>query len=103
LQLEPDNPRYRQKLAKTEELLGDHSHQWGKDDEATRCYRQALELNPQDALVWYKLGIAYQELGQRDAAREAYTKAAELNPEDDRFKHARDQLNAKRAPAPPEK
>jgi tetratricopeptide (TPR) repeat protein len=50
--------------------------------EAIRCYRNALEINPNMSDAWYNIGIAY-ELGKKNSeAAECYQKAAQLGNKD---------------------
>ena len=57
--------------------------QWGyqalqakRNDEAIRWFREALAYKPNEASIWYDLGIAYERVGD-SAALSAYRKAAE--------------------------
>ena len=49
-------------------------------DEAIRCYKEAIELNPNNAIAYYNLGVAYSlGLQYYDEAIKCYNKAIELN------------------------
>ena len=48
------------------------------DEEFERC-RAEVELAPQDAGAWYRLGIAYDDARDRKAARAAMRRAVELH------------------------
>lgn len=45
---------------------------------AIPAYRRALEVAPDDALVWTNLGVCYARLGQKAAAKEAFAKVIAL-------------------------
>jgi tetratricopeptide (TPR) repeat protein len=48
--------------------------------EASRAYEHALALNPEQATVWYRLGLARLELDEPRAARDAFAQAVALDP-----------------------
>ena len=50
-------------------------------DEAIRCWRKAVEINPDYAVAWYNMGDAYDEKGDYDEAIRCYRKAVEINPD----------------------
>ena len=52
----------------------------GSHEGATKEYRKALALSPNDAVLHNKLGICYQSLQRYDAARREYDKALALRP-----------------------
>jgi serine/threonine protein kinase/tetratricopeptide (TPR) repeat protein len=59
--------------------LGDSAHQRGDDiPEAEGHYKRALELDPNLAMAWARLGVIYINSGQRDRAIEYFTKAHAL-------------------------
>jgi hypothetical protein len=47
---------------------------------AAKKYREALEIQPRDAVVHNKLGICYQQVENHAMARRQYKRALELNP-----------------------
>jgi tetratricopeptide (TPR) repeat protein len=47
---------------------------------AEEFYRQAAEIDPADAMVYYNLGLLYNKTGRRDEAEAAYRHAIALNP-----------------------
>jgi tetratricopeptide (TPR) repeat protein len=47
---------------------------------AEEFYRQAIDIDPGDAMVYYNLGILYNATGRREKAEDAYRRAIELNP-----------------------
>lgn len=49
---------------------------------AAELLRQALWLNPNDALAWTRLGSAYFAMGDRQRAKAAWNQASRLNPSD---------------------
>ena len=51
-------------------------------DEAIACYRRALEANPELAIAWNGLSMAYRQKGELDEAIEAAHKLIELEPDD---------------------
>jgi Flp pilus assembly protein TadD len=51
-------------------------------DEAVDCYRQAVEANPELAIAWNGLSMAYRQKGDLDAAIEAARKLIELEPDE---------------------
>lgn len=53
-----------------------------KDTFALFYYDRLLELKPNDALTYYKLGVFHMSMGNPNEALEAYTKAIQLNPND---------------------
>ena len=46
--------------------------------EAIRCYRNALDMNPNMGNAWYNLGIAYERKRKKSEAMDCYLKAAQL-------------------------
>lgn len=49
--------------------------------EAVREYREATELKPDDAAIYYDLGLALMRLAQYDQAAAAFSKSLELDPQ----------------------
>ena len=58
---------------------GDILNRLGRNDEAIRSFDKALELNPRNALAWYKRG-GLSGLGRHDEAVRSFDKALELDP-----------------------
>ncbi|MDB6063396.1 MAG: hypothetical protein JWM78_3499 [Verrucomicrobiaceae bacterium] len=54
----------------------------GELSEAETRYRQLVNMHPDYAEGWFKLGNIYVRTGQYDAAENMYKQAAQLNPED---------------------
>lgn len=52
----------------------------GRNEEATRWFRDAVTYKPRMASYWFDLGIAYQRTGKTREAREAYQRAQQLEP-----------------------
>jgi tetratricopeptide (TPR) repeat protein len=61
-------------------ILGITYNGQSRYEEATTAYLKAIELNPQDATVYYHLGEAYSDHKNYAAAIAAYQRAIELNP-----------------------
>jgi eukaryotic-like serine/threonine-protein kinase len=60
--------------------IGDAEHLRGKDrPEAEQHYLRALELDPNFAMAWARLGIVNQNFGSRAKAEEYYRKAFDLS------------------------
>jgi cytochrome c-type biogenesis protein CcmH/NrfG len=55
-----------------------------QDEDATRAYRQATKLKPEDEEAWYRLGMAETRLAQYPEAISAFEKALDLDPNDSR-------------------
>jgi GlpG protein len=86
--LKPSSPQHRRGLSHSKARLGYLKQQEGNPEEAVRLYQEALTADERDALCWYNLGTAYQELGRTRSAREAYRRAAELDPADEGYREA---------------
>ncbi|WP_295447446.1 tetratricopeptide repeat protein [uncultured Thiodictyon sp.] len=57
------------------------NEKWGRYEEAEGAYRQAVTLDPKDALPWHNLGGLLQEhLGRYEEAEAAYRQAITLDP-----------------------
>lgn len=53
----------------------------GDLDVALAAFREALEMDPENAVVHLNLGVAYKLKGQREVARMALSKAKSLDPQ----------------------
>ena len=58
--------------------------------QAAEALREALWVDPNNALAWTRLGSAYFALGDRARAGTAYRKAVELNPADEKLRRFMD-------------
>jgi tetratricopeptide (TPR) repeat protein len=58
----------------------DYAHK-GEYDKAIAKFNKSLELNPEDAIVYYFRGNCYANKGEYDKAVADYTKAIEMDPE----------------------
>lgn len=63
-----------------------------KHQEALQWYQKALEIDCQDEITYYNLGILYYDIGQKDQARESFQIALQLNPTFDKAKKKLQQL-----------
>ena len=55
----------------------------GDYSEAIACFRRALEIEKSNYLLWYNLGITYQDAGQLHLALDALKKAYDIEDCDD--------------------
>jgi tetratricopeptide (TPR) repeat protein/ADP-heptose:LPS heptosyltransferase len=62
--------------------LGTTLRQQGRHDEALQVYDKAIQLKPDDANLWKKLGEALIDLGRRPDALLAFQQALKLDPHD---------------------
>jgi superkiller protein 3 len=51
-------------------------------DEAIACYERAIEANPELAIAWNGLSMAFRQKGELDRAIEAARRLIELEPDD---------------------
>jgi len=58
--------------AKSEDKLKTYS-------KAIEAYKQTIRINPDDAIAYYNLGFAYDQLGFHEDAREAYIQAIRID------------------------
>jgi tetratricopeptide (TPR) repeat protein len=63
--------------------IGDALSDNGLHAEAEECYTKALELDPDLAHVYNRLGISYRKQGKFDMALNLYRKALTFHPEDE--------------------
>jgi tetratricopeptide (TPR) repeat protein len=49
-------------------------------DDAIEAYRQAIQINPENADTWYSLGLLYYDLGNQTAALDAVRELRRLDP-----------------------
>ena len=103
LKLDPDNPialsglesvsKDKLKLKASQYLeQAIKLHSENKYDEAIESYLKALELTPNDSVIHYNVGTAFQAKGDFDHAQKAYKKTLELNPKNDKARTALDLL-----------
>lgn len=60
---------------------GNTAQREGRYAEAEAIWRQILETNPDNAIAYNNLGVAYQKQGNLEAAITAYKKAIALDPD----------------------
>ncbi len=72
-ELEPGEPAYRQRLARS---LSDQ----GKTEEAIEQYKKLVELNSRDAESFLRLAQEYRKLGRLDEAEQSVVQARQLAP-----------------------
>jgi len=74
--------------------LGNTAYALGDFSAAELAYRQALELDPDNAALWNNLAYALGRLGRREASLEAVDHALQLQPENPNFLDSRAELAA---------
>jgi Flp pilus assembly protein TadD/mono/diheme cytochrome c family protein len=84
----PDDPLALYNLAAAETAEGRYS-------EATKTYKQVVDLNPKDARAWNGLGVAFENSGDWQNAQQAFEKASNADPTltDALFNLAKSQLD----------
>jgi len=60
----------------------------GPNQEAVRCFTDAVKFRPKEPTYGFNLGIAYHRIGKRPAATAAYKRAHELAPENSDYTKA---------------
>ena len=63
--------------------LGVLLHETARKEEAEEAYREALNVDPEDADVWSNLGVLLDETGRKGDAEEAYRTATNIDPRHD--------------------
>jgi class 3 adenylate cyclase/tetratricopeptide (TPR) repeat protein len=58
--------------------LGESAHEKSEDPEALTYYQQAVDLDPNFAMAWARIGVVYNNRGQKTKSLEAMTKAYDL-------------------------
>lgn len=56
-------------------------HLLRKEEEAIRCYDEAIKINPKDAEVWYNKGMSLKILEKDSESRDCFKKAQEIDPD----------------------
>lgn len=77
-QMEPQNPRYRQRTFQLAMLLARRYREMGDWGQARSYLELAVEVNPRDGRAWLWYAQALERLGQKQAALRAYRRAADL-------------------------
>lgn len=90
---EPANtsPNEKVEVARSNELKGDLDRIHKDFDGAASHYRAAIKIEPHNAVLFNKLGLAYLQQGDRGSARKAFRQAVKLDP---RFSNALNNLGA---------
>jgi tetratricopeptide (TPR) repeat protein len=57
----------------------------GEQERAVSVFKSALKLNPNDAPMWFELGMHYSRLKEWNQAVEALTRAATIDPENRQY------------------
>jgi tetratricopeptide (TPR) repeat protein len=57
---------------------GDKFVQSGNFEEAIKCYKEAIDLNPDYSAVWNNMGYVYSKLGKTEEARNCKEKINEI-------------------------
>jgi class 3 adenylate cyclase/tetratricopeptide (TPR) repeat protein len=58
--------------------LGESAHEKSEDPEALTYYKQAVDLDPNFAMAWARIGVVYSNRGQKTKGLEAMNKAYDL-------------------------
>src|SRR5439155_4305490 len=74
LDIDPKNLKAYQGLARLQSASGDH-------EQAIATLKKGLKHHPQEASLWYELGVAHSRKKDWPPTVEALTKAAELDPQ----------------------
>lgn len=53
----------------------------GKPKQAIEAYKKGVEINPEDFMLHYNMGITYMNMPKKDLARTYFKKTMQLNPE----------------------
>ena len=78
--------------AKDQCLLGDWYFKARQFALAILAYKRALELDPECAAIYHRLGLAHYKEGEFDSAKDAFRKAISLNPSNANYHYALGQL-----------
>jgi tetratricopeptide (TPR) repeat protein/tRNA A-37 threonylcarbamoyl transferase component Bud32 len=70
--VEPWSRNGAPQLADTLNIRGDVLHALNRDEDATRAYRQVIQLNPKDPDAYVGLALVYGKQGKWDLARKCY-------------------------------
>lgn len=54
----------------------------GNYEKALECFNKSIEMNPDNARVYYSMGLVYDDTGSFDRAIECYQKSLEIDPND---------------------
>jgi len=67
--------------ARAHQNLGNAYQALGKREQASACFRKAIELKPDLTEAHYNLGIVYRDLGRRDEAAACFKEVLRLRPD----------------------
>jgi protein O-mannosyl-transferase len=78
--VKPNKQKISVELAKTLTNLANAYSQQGKSHEAIKCFREAIQFNPNSAIAYSNLGWELENIKEFDEAMECFSKAMNLNP-----------------------
>jgi tetratricopeptide (TPR) repeat protein len=59
--------------------MGSSLYSLGRYEEALESIDKAIELDPQNTMLWHNRGITLEEMGRKEEANECYNRANEFN------------------------
>jgi GlpG protein len=88
LALTPQDRDLREGLLAAKAEWAYYRHTSGDFEGAVVLYKEVLAEDESQALIWYNLGLAYQEQGRTEPAKEALARAVDLDPAREEFRRA---------------
>ena len=55
----------------------------GNYNDAISCFKRALQIETDNSLLWYNLGVTYRDMGDLANSRNSFIKALKLSPENE--------------------
>lgn len=80
--LQPKQADYREALTQALISHGNQAHALGNYTKAETAFLEAIQLKPDDAVIFYNLANAVRELGKPQQAKQYYEKALRYAPDD---------------------